>query len=112
MKLRRICVLAILACGAVSPAVAQVRYRQGDAPRYENPYARPYGPDEDMSYATHPSFQLFDTPNGPGVRVIERCAYPDGWNQTDFGRDLNGIPTGIHHTCPATYQAGRVRARY
>ena len=112
MKIVGPCALAMLSFAAMAPAMGQVTYRQGDAPRYENPYARPYDSDADMSYATHPSFQLFDTPGGPGVRVIERCAYPDGWNVTDFTRDLNGTPTGIGHTCPATYGSGHVRARY
>ena len=110
----RFFVFALLALGMTTAASAQVTYRHGDGsvagPR---PDARPYGADEDMSYATHPSFQIFATPGGPGVRVIERCAYPDGWNATDFQRDLNGIPTGIGHTCPDTlFTRHGVRARY
>ena len=95
------------------PAAAQVVY---------SPYADGYAPfpysdpsPYDQAFGTRPSFQVQTDPyaRGPAVRVIARCLYPQGWNVTDFSRDVNGIPPGINHQCPqvAPY-GGRVRARY
>lgn len=88
-----------LSTGAAS---AQVQY---------DPYNHPYGygypvpggvlqPDEVQG--TGLSFDLLPTPDPypPAVRVVARCKYPNGWNVTDFSRDLNGTPAGIDHTCP------------
>ena len=100
----------MLAAGGVS---AQVRY-QPYAPASPTPYGYrvPYGyvqPDEVLG--TSPSFVVNPYAYGrqPVVSVVRRCQYPDGWNVTDFDRDVNGIPAGIDHTCPVP--AG-VRARY
>ena len=112
MKFVGSCGIVLVTLAAVTPGYAQVAYRHGDAARAHNPYTQPYDADEDMSYATHPSFQLFDTPRGPGIRVVNRCAYPNGWNATDFIRDQNGTPTGIGHTCPDPYETSGFRARY
>ena len=94
-------------------ASAQVRY-QPYAPAAPAPhgYPVPYGylqPDEVLG--TSPSFVVNPYAYGrqPVVSVVRRCHYPDGWNVTDFDRDLNGIPAGVDHTCPV--QAG-VRTRY
>lgn len=100
--------LLILATGGAS---AQVRY-QPFAPPAPTPYGYPvpYGylqPDEVLG--TSPSFVVTPYGGQPVVQVVRRCQYPDGWNVTDFDRDVNGIPAGIEHTCPAP--AG-VRARY
>lgn len=38
----------------------------------------------------------------PAIRpllIVHGCQYPHGWNETDFIRDINGIPSGIHHQC-------------
>lgn len=35
----------------------------------------------------------------PGVVLTRSCAYPNGWNSTDFDREINGIPEGRHHVC-------------
>jgi len=45
---------------------------------------------------------------GSMVKVVEGCHYPDGWNITDFRRDLNGIPNGVGHQCMDTYFDGRL----
>ena len=94
---------------ALSQADAQVRYSPGyrDAPiDFFSPY--------DESYGLSPSYQILPGAYGaaPAVRVIERCQYPNGWNVTDFGRDLNGIPNGADHACPAPAYGARVKARY
>ncbi len=109
--------LAALGSGLVS-AGAQVAY-QPYRPLAPTPYGYPvpYGylqPDETLG--TSPSFEINTGSYGAGpvVRVVRRCQYPDGWNVTDLSRDINGIPNGIEHTCPAEQPAvrGRVRARY
>ena len=62
---------------------------------------------------TSPSFVISTNPYLPTVSVVQRCQYPDGWNITDLSRDLNGIPNGIDHTCPAPEPVRtHVRARY
>ncbi len=69
----------------------------------------------DQAYGERPSFEILPTAPGyaPAVRVTERCLYPNGWNVTDFDRDINGIPPGIDHQCPVPAPAsGRVRARF
>lgn len=100
------------------PVAAQVAY-QPFRPVAPTPYGYPvpYGylqPDETLG--TSPSFEINTGAYGagPAVRVVRRCQYPDGWNLTDFSRDINGIPNGIEHTCPADRPVvrGRVRARY
>lgn len=110
ISLRHVLTIAGFAAVAVGPAAAQVAY---------NPYAYGYPvpggvlqPDETLG--TSPSFEIFPNPYGyaPAVRVVPRCQYPDGWNVTDFSRDVNGIPAGIHHTCPEVLYRPRVRARY
>ena len=101
--------LFALALGT-SEASAQVRYQ----PYAPTPYGYPvpYGylqPDEVLG--TSPSYTINPDATGrqPVVTVTRRCQYPNGWNVTDFNRDVNGIPSGLDHTCPAP--AG-VRARY
>jgi hypothetical protein len=98
-------VLALL--GAMAPASAQVVYAQ---PAPLDPLFAP----ADESYGTSPSFEVSPTPYGgaPAVRVVERCQSPNGWNVTDFGRDVNGIPAGLDHTCPVERLGGRLRSRY
>lgn len=95
------------------PAAAQVVYAPNGAPVYYG-YPVPGGvlqPNEALG--TSPSFEIFPDPygRGPAVRVLQRCQYPNGWNVTDFGRDLNGIPNGVEHTCPVA-RVPRLRARY
>jgi len=47
------------------------------------------------------------------LRVVQRCQYPDGWNVTDFDRDINGIPAGYGHECRVSVPLNhRVRAAY
>ena len=115
MKIVKACVASLVTLSCVTPALAQVTYRDGyrqEGGRHHR-VAPPLNADEDLSYATRPSFQIFDTPYGPQTRVIYRCAYPNGWNATDFIRDINGTPAGINHTCPEADEANsRVRARY
>ncbi len=93
-------------------AVAQVTYRpipptSHGFPLYpysdQSPYAQEFG--------ERPSFEILPQAYGygPAVRVVPRCLYPNGWNVTDFDRDVNGIPPGIDHQCPAP--AG-LRTRY
>ena len=101
--------LAVGMCGAS----AQVRY-QPYVPVAPTPYGYPvpYGylqPDEALG--TSPSFNINPYAYGrqPVVTVTRRCQYPDGWNVTDLDRDMNGIPNGIDHTCPAP---GSVRPAY
>ena len=105
-------VAAMVAFGTVA-ASAQVRY-QPYGPSAPSPYGYPvpYGflqPDEVLG--TSPSFTIDPNATGrePVVTVNRRCQYPDGWNVTDFNRDVGGIPSGLDHTCPV--RAG-VRARY
>lgn len=108
------CAAIALAAVLASPASAQVSYRQRSAPYVYQllPYsdATPY----DQEFGTRPSFEIRPNPYGyaPAVRVIQRCLYPDGWNVTDFSRDVNGIPPGVNHTCPEIHYGARVRARY
>ncbi len=33
------------------------------------------------------------------VRIIVPCQYPHGWNSTDAGRAVNGVPNGRDHRC-------------
>lgn len=105
---RIVMVAGLVALGS-SAASAQVHY-QPYAPTAPTPYGYPvpYGylqPDETLG--TSPSFEIFPYAQGgqPVARVVRRCQYPDGWNETDFIRDVNGIPAGIDHTCPTP--AGR-----
>ena len=104
--------LGVAACA--TPALAQVSYNPGQAPLLPFPYSDPSPYDQE--YGTRPSFEVQTDPyaRGPAVRVVTRCLYPDGWNVTDFSRDINGIPPGVNHQCPAVAQplGGRVRARY
>ena len=104
--------VALLAIGA-DAASAQVRY-QPYVPNAPTPYGYPvpYGflqPDEVLG--TSPSFVVDPYAYGrqPVVAVTRRCQYPNGWNVTDFDRDVNGIPAGIEHTCPVPTG---IRARY
>lgn len=106
----RILAIFIAASGLVGSATwagAQVRYAHPDAPiDFFSPY--------DESYGTSPSFEIYPNAYGaaPAVRVVQRCQYPNGWNVMDFSRDVNGIPAGLDHTCPAPVYGGRRRARY
>ena len=106
-------ILALAISGAaIVPGSAQVVYQT-------DPYTYGYSPflsdpsPYNQAYGARPSFQIVPTPDpyAPAVRVVERCLYPNGWNVTDFSRDVNGIPPDIDHTCPATGRV-RVRARY
>jgi hypothetical protein len=94
-------------CASLAPAAAQVTYAR-PAP-FEGFFA-PY----DESYGTSPSFEIAPDAYGsaPAVRIVERCQYPNGWNVTDFNRDVNGTPAGLDHTCPVTRFGRGVRARY
>lgn len=101
----RVVAAAALVVLGVGGASAQVRY-QPYAPVAPTPYGYPvpYGyvqPDETLG--TSPSFVVNPYAYGrqPVVTVTRRCQYPDGWNVTDFDRDINGIPAGVDHTCPA-----------
>ena len=106
--------LAVAMIGAVGcPAVAQVQYR---APPPTTSYGFPFYPFSDQSpevqdLGVRPSYQI--TPGaygyGPVVRAVPRCNYPDGWNVTDFGRDLNGIPADVGQQCP---EPVRLRRHY
>lgn len=109
---RATAVFALFAIG-ISAASAQVAY-QPYVPVAPTPYGYPVPsgflqPNEVLG--TSPSFVIhpYAYGNQPVVTVVQRCQYPDGWNVTDFGRDINGIPNGIDHTCPAPRG---VRARY
>ena len=70
----------------------------------------------DQAFDVVPSYQIQTDPyaGGPAVRVVARCLFPDGFNQTDLSRAFNGIPPDIDHQCPtdAVPGSGRVRARY
>ena len=96
---------------ASSAGMAQVIYAPRHATAEPFPYSDPS--QYDQAYGTRPSFVVVPSPYGyaPRVGVVTRCLYPDGWNVTDFDRDINGIPPGIDHQCPEP-AAGRVRARY
>lgn len=95
--------LLVMASATVS---AQVRY----APYPEAVY--PFGVPYDETYSGGYSFEIQPyAPGGPAVRVVQRCAYPNGWNVTDFSRDVNGIPAGIDHVCPGD-AVRRARTRY
>lgn len=105
---------ALLAGASMLPAHAQVVYAY--PPDAYPPHAGPerifpFGIPQDESYGTSPSFYVGATPLGPGVAVVERCQYPNGWNATDFVRDVNGTPAGVEHTCPVV-RYPRVKARY
>ena len=109
---RIVAAAAMVVLGTVA-ASAQVRYQPYE-PSAPTPYGYPvpYGflqPDEELG--TSPSFTVnpYATGRQPVVTVTRRCQYPNGWNVTDFSRDVNGIPSGLDHTCRAP--AG-VRARY
>ena len=108
-------VLALGFACLTGAAVAQVAY-QPFGPVAPTPYGYPVPggflqPDEVLG--TSPSFVISTNPYLPAVTVVQRCQYPDGWNITDLSRDLNGIPNGVDHTCPAsTPVRGRIRARY
>lgn len=95
-----------------APAAAQVYYRplpptSPGFPFYpysdQSPYAQEFG--------VRPSYQIFPDAygQGPVARAVPRCNYPNGWNVTDFDRDLNGIPAGINHQCP---EPVRLRRHY
>lgn len=43
--------------------------------------------------------------------LVEGCSYPNGWNYTDFIRDLNGTPRGLDHQCIDTYRDGHLIGR-
>jgi hypothetical protein len=96
-------------------ASAQVAYQP-----YGSTTVTPYGypvvsgflqPNEEGG--TSPSFVIMPGAYGSTVGVVQRCQYPDGWNVTDFDRDVNGIPDGIDHTCPApSFARSSLRARY
>ena len=95
---------------SLSPAAAQVRYAPAQQP-YFGFFNQPY----DESYGTQPSYQIVpnaDRYGRPVVRVIQRCAYLNGWNVGDFSRDVNGTPLGVDHTCPDDDGSAQVRARY
>lgn len=106
----RVLALSLAASGLIGSATcagAQVPYAHPDAPiDFFSPY--------DESYGTSPSFEVYPNAYGsaPAVRVVQHCQYPDGWNVTDFSRDVNGIPNGLDHICPAPVYRGRARARY
>jgi hypothetical protein len=114
---RKLAVAASLAalCTMAAPslAAAQVAYDRSTLPLagLDYPYTdeSPYA----VAHGERPSFVIVTGPYGygPGVAVVPRCLYPNGWNVTDFGRDLNGIPPGIEHQCPEPTRY-RVRARY
>lgn len=97
----------IMAAALPFHAVAQVRYDRSGS------IFSPFGP-TDETYDTHPAFEIYPDAYGaaPAVRVVHRCAYPNGWNVTDFSRDVNGIPASLDHTCPAEVYRSRLRARY
>ena len=108
---RTVSIVALLALGSAA-ASAQVRYQPYAAAPTPYGYPVPYGfvqPDEVLG--TSPSFVINPNAYGrqPVVTVTRRCQYPDGWNVTDFGRDVNGIPSGSDHACP---EPAGVRARY
>lgn len=115
MAKNKVLLLTLGGVAALSwPALAQVAYQP-----YQSTAPTPYGypvpggflqPNEVLG--TSPSFEIFPfaQPGHPAVRVVQRCQYPNGWNVTDFDRDVNGIPNGIDHTCPAPAPA--VRARF
>ena len=105
---------ALAGIAAPTAGSAQVAYETSPFPLagLEYPYTdeSPYA----VAHGERPSFVVVPTAGGygTGVAVVPRCMYPDGWNSTDFGRDINGIPPGIEHQCPEPAHYGRVRARY
>ena len=112
--------LATVTAGAVlclaRSAFAQVRYLPypGVDAFVPTPYGYPVPggflqPNETLG--TSPSFVVPPYAGVPAVQVVRRCQYPDGWNVTDFSRDVNGVPNGSDHACPAPISA-RIRARY
>ena len=117
MKLHSKLAIALLAVvgstAAPTPGSAQVAYDRSGQPLagLEYPYTdeSPYA----VAHGERPSFVIVPGDYGaaPGVAVVPRCMYPDGWNVTDFTRDINGTPPGIEHQCPepAHYH---VHARY
>ena len=112
----KLVIASMALAGAVAmPALAsaQVAYETSALPLaglfYPYTDQSPYA----VAHGERPSFVVVPSPYGyaPRVGVVARCMYPDGWNVTDFSRDLNGIPPGINHQCPEP-AAGRLRARY
>ena len=104
-----------LVAAIVAPASAQVIYQTQPLPDQVIPFPYSDPSPYDQAYGVRPSFDILPTPYGygPAVRVTARCLYPNGWNVTDFDRDINGIPPGIDHQCPEPARAyGHVRARY
>ena len=107
--------LAFAGCvAAPSIGSAQVAYDRSGLPLagLDYPYTdqSPYA----VAHGERPSFVVVPGAYGyaPTVAVVPRCMYPDGWNVTDFTRDINGTPPGIDHQCPEPPHYGRVRARY
>ena len=98
---------AIGCAGLAAPASAQVVYA------HPAPLDQLFAPTDETA-GTSPSFEIFPRAydGAPAVRIVERCQYPNGWNATDFSRDVNGTPAGIDHTCPDTGLGRHVRARY
>jgi hypothetical protein len=33
------------------------------------------------------------------ARIVAPCQYPHGWNSTDAGREVGGVPNGSDHRC-------------
>ena len=116
MKILRGLSIAVVVSAAgvltASSADAQVIYAPSHRSYAPFPYSDPSP--YDQSFGTRPSFVVVPSPYGdaPRVGVVERCLYPNGWNVTDFDRDVNGIPPGIDHQCPEPASTGRVRSRY
>ncbi|MBV9812371.1 MAG: hypothetical protein JO326_06440 [Acetobacteraceae bacterium] len=107
--------LGFAALVAPPPAAAQVIYQTSPYPYGAAPFPYSDPSPYDQAFGTRPSFEIIPGSYGyaPAVRVVERCLYPNGWNVTDFGRDVNGIPPGIEHACPVPARAyGHIRARY
>ena len=102
---------AAATCLFVQGAMAQVTYRPVPAPAHGFPFY-PYSDQSPYAqvYGERPSFQIFPQAyGGPAARVVPRCLYPNGWNVTDFDRDINGIPPGVDHQCP---EPAGLRTRY
>ena len=118
MKLNRKLAIASLALvgTVIAPALgsAQVVYDSSGLPLAGLDYPYTDQSPAAVAHGERPSFVIVPSPydGAPRVGVVERCLYPDGWNVTDFGRDLNGIPPGIEHQCPEPAHYGHVRARY
>ena len=82
MKTLGLVLLSLVATGLLASAASA-------SPRYHahylvKPYA-PYGYGYYDGYAPAPVSFVFPR-HDPG------CQYPNGWNVTDFSRDVNGIP--------------------